>query len=87
MTVAGPYLEHVTLFGLRTPSKFSQYMDPHPCLYVCKTMPNCTERVINRNKKKTRSWEGDGMRGNRSSWNKIIEDDMKWIKIHKSFNK
>lgn len=52
VTVAGPSLKHVTLFGLRTPSKFSQYMDPHPCLYVCKAMSNCTEKVINGNKER-----------------------------------
>lgn len=27
-------------------------MDPHPCLYVCKAMPNCTEKVINGNKER-----------------------------------
>lgn len=64
-------------------------MDPHPCLYVCKAMPNCTEKVINRNKKRKQEVGREMGRGAIGAifWKEIIEYDMKWVKIHKNFNK
>lgn len=53
-----PIFETRDSIWIKNPIKIFQCMDPHPCLYVCKAMPNYTEKVINRNKKEDKKLGG-----------------------------